>query len=763
MLKSRLPKMKRTCSGILLLFLFLLTYQGKAQFTINNSFKTSDETGIVRGGGAKLTSGQEDPVNDGWLRLTNDANDQSGYAYINSPFPSTMGVLVEFEYVTWRTKQDNYNGADGINVFLFDASVPIFKVGAFGGSLGYAPKLLETPPIQGLSGGYIGVGLDEYGNYSNDNEGRVGGIGFRPNSIGLRGPASGGYAYITSRQLPLTADGSIQAGVYAVRPTATQFYRRVQVEIKPQGGQYHVSVKWKTSANGKFVEVFNASLASPPPANLKLGFAASTGAGINNHEIRNLRITTPGNVSVEQSVDKATAAKGEQLKYTVVVRNDSDDPAIGLPVSVEIRDANGNLVPASLFTIDDITFNSDGYAGNKVTTQPTKTNTINAVVELEPNSTGTFTITGTVKGLPPGNTLTSTAYVKPENAQPAAIPDDDVSNNVSAVRSAISGGELSLSKTAQAGPYSKVGDIINYTLVVRNTGNVLLTNVVITDDNADANSISPATIPSLAVGAGANIIARHTLTQADLERGYVSNLAKADGKDPVNANIHAESTDPTPLPGAPADPLCAPCTVTPVVQSPAFEVKKLVAEESYRAIGDVLHYTITVKNTGNVTLNTIVVVDPLTALNRTIATLAPGITDTITTNYLIAQADLDKAIVENTVTVTARTPAGQTMTPQSASASAKFLIDGNREVFIPNVITPNGDGKNDQFRITRLGNYPNSELMIFNRWGNMVYRSANYQNNWDGRGLNEGTYYYALLLNTPTGKVRYSGWVQLLR
>ena len=763
MLKSRLPELRRTFPGILFLFLFLLAYQGRAQFTINNSFRTNDETGIVRGGGAKLTSGQEDPVNEGWLRLTSDANDQSGYAYINNAFPSTLGVLVEFEYVTWRTKQDIYNGADGINVFLFDAAVPIFKVGAFGGSLGYAPKLLENPPIEGLSGGYIGVGLDEYGNYSNDNEGRVGGIGFRPNSIGLRGPASGGYAYVTSTQLPLSSDGSIQAGIYPVRPTSTQFYRRVQIEIKPSGGVYHVTVKWKTSLTGKFSTVFTATMTSPPPANLKLGFAASTGSGINNHEIRNLRITTPGNVSIEQSVDKAAASKNEKLQYTVVVRNDSDDPAIGLPVSVEIKDGNGVLVPASLFSIDDIAFTADGYAGNKVTTQPTKTNAINAVVELEPHSTGTFIITGTIKGLPTGNSLTSTATVKPESALPTVIPDDDVSNNVSTVRTIISGGELSLTKTALAGPYTKVGDVINYNLVVRNTGNVVLTNVVITDANADANSITPSTIASLAVGAGANITARHTVTLADIERGYVSNLAKADGKDPSNANVHAESTDPTPLPGAPVDPLCAPCTVTPIVQTPSFEVKKLVAEESYRSVGDVLHYTITVKNTGNVTLNTVTIVDPLTGLNQTVATLAPGVTDTIKTNYLVAQADLDKATIDNTVTVNARTPANQPMTPQTASVSVKFVIEGNREVFIPNVITPNGDGKNDQFRITRLSSFPNSELMIFNRWGNMVYRSANYQNDWDGRGLNEGTYYYALLLNTPSGKVRYSGWVQLLR
>jgi gliding motility-associated-like protein/uncharacterized repeat protein (TIGR01451 family) len=751
--------MKSPLTGLFVLLFLLLSYQGRTQFTINNSFMTNDETGIIRGGGAKLTSGLEDAVNMGWLRLTSDTYDQSGYAYVNQPFPSTLGVLVEFDYSTWRSKTDVYNGADGITVFLFDAAVPIFKVGAFGGSLGYAPKSLENPPIDGLSGGYVGIGLDEYGNYSNPTEGRVGGVGFKPNSIGLRGPASSNYAYITSTQLVGT---SIQAGQYAVRPTSQQFYRRVQVEIKPVAGTFRIIVSLKTSPTGKFAKVFEAALATPPPPNLKLGFAASTGSAINNHEIRNLRITTPGNVSIEQTVDKLTPVKGDKMTYTLIMRNDSDDPAIGLPVVAEIRDCNGNLVPTSLFTIDDITFNDGGYAGNKVSAQPSKTNPFSAVVELEAHSAASFIITGTLKGLPPGGCITSNAEVRPESAQPAAIPDIDLSNNKSAVISQVSGGELTVTKAALAGPYTKVGDVINYNIVVKNTGNAVISSIVLTDANADAGSITPSSAASLALGASFTATAKHTVTQADVDKGSVSNLAKADGRDPNNIPVHGESTDPTPLPGVPVDPACIPCTVTPITQAPALEVKKVATELTFRETGEIIHYTITVKNTGSVTLNTVLVTDPLTGLNQTIATLAPGATQTLTTTYTITAADLDNGLVDNTVTAAGKTPGGQTIT-QTAKATVTFVSSEGGAIFIPNVITPNADGKNDQFRILRLNKFPNSELMIFNRWGNMVYRSANYQNDWDGKGLNEGTYYYALLLNTPTGKIKHSGWVQLLR
>jgi gliding motility-associated-like protein len=80
---------------------------------------------------------------------------------------------------------------------------------------------------------------------------------------------------------------------------------------------------------------------------------------------------------------------------------------------------------------------------------------------------------------------------------------------------------------------------------------------------------------------------------------------------------------------------------------------------------------------------------------------------------------------------------------------------------IPNVFTPgNGDGLNDVFFIKNLDTNPNSSLMIFNRWGNEVYTSNNYQNNWNGGDLPDGTYYYTVQLQN--GK-DYKGTLKLIR
>jgi gliding motility-associated-like protein len=66
---------------------------------------------------------------------------------------------------------------------------------------------------------------------------------------------------------------------------------------------------------------------------------------------------------------------------------------------------------------------------------------------------------------------------------------------------------------------------------------------------------------------------------------------------------------------------------------------------------------------------------------------------------------------------------------------------------VPNVITPDGNGKNDFFHVTNLEYYPNSNLVIYNRWGKRVYEDSNYQNNWNGANCSDGVYFYILNIN----------------
>ncbi|WP_140936693.1 T9SS type B sorting domain-containing protein [Sphingobacterium lumbrici] len=84
--------------------------------------------------------------------------------------------------------------------------------------------------------------------------------------------------------------------------------------------------------------------------------------------------------------------------------------------------------------------------------------------------------------------------------------------------------------------------------------------------------------------------------------------------------------------------------------------------------------------------------------------------------------------------------------------------------YIPNVFTPNNDGFNDYFEIKGIESFETKQLRVFNRHGHEVYHSQNYENNWGGEGLVDGTYFYYLELDDKTkGKYTTKGYVMIMR
>ncbi len=64
-----------------------------------------------------------------------------------------------------------------------------------------------------------------------------------------------------------------------------------------------------------------------------------------------------------------------------------------------------------------------------------------------------------------------------------------------------------------------------------------------------------------------------------------------------------------------------------------------------------------------------------------------------------------------------------------------------------NIITPNDDDINDQLAFQYLEFYPDNEIFIFNRWGNLIYNAKSYDNSWSGEDHPEGVYYYILVIH----------------
>ena len=135
------------------------------------------------------------------------------------------------------------------------------------------------------------------------------------------------------------------------------------------------------------------------------------------------------------------------------------------------------------------------------------------------------------------------------------------------------------------------GDVLNYRVVVTNSGNVTLTDVSVTDPLTGQN-LSGIT---LAPGESQEFLTSYTLTQADLD-----NQGGGDGD--IDNTVTADSAETGPEEASAAAPL---------VYNPDLSIEKTADVEEVDEIGDVIQYTIAVSNTGNITLSGVTVTDPL--------------------------------------------------------------------------------------------------------------------------------------------------------
>lgn len=254
------------------------------------------------------TFGSPRIVNSGYLRMTDNSTSVATAATMPGTFPAA-GNLITVEFKHYAYNAAGSGGADGIALTLSDATIAPVP-GAYGGSLGYAQKDDaacsaggRTPPCNGFTGGWVGIGIDEWGNFSAATEGRIGGPGQRADSVSVRGSGSllSGYQYLGGTV------ANLSPGVDSPTLTTPNPGHVYRITVDARNYTWNgatgnkttlVSVERDTTGTGNsfasLVPSFDAFVANPSqapvPANWKLSFTGSTGAAVNSHEIGSLKI-----------------------------------------------------------------------------------------------------------------------------------------------------------------------------------------------------------------------------------------------------------------------------------------------------------------------------------------------------------------------------------------------------------------------------------------------------------------------------------------
>ncbi|WP_108742718.1 DUF7507 domain-containing protein [Clavibacter michiganensis] len=591
----------------------------------------------------------------GALQLTdNRVNAVGGVVYDNA-IPAGGGLDIKFDQYQYGTSS---GGADGIGFFLTDGSVPLTAAGPSGGSLGYA----QSTTAAGVAGGYLGVGLDAYGNYSNGTEGRgtgcttpSAGVGSRPNAIALRGPGTGltGYCYLTGA----SPASSLRATTTLSTPT-TDLGRTIRITVSPARlpvVTVYVGATAGASA-ASLTQVVQYTMTTPAPASYKLGYLASTGTFTDTHLIREVSVSsitdlTP--LNLVKQIDRSTAqpaayAEGQTIPYQFVLTNTGGVILSNLTVNdplVPSASCTGGLLGTGLLLI-----------GASATCTGTH------VVTPAEAMSGTLVNTATARGL---NTLllgvnsnSSTATAKIVTPAPA----------------------LALTKTgtltdSNGNGRADVGERIAYSFVARNSGNVSLYTVAVADPRV--TGISPAST-TLAPGASQTFTSTaYTVTQADVDAATpIVNTATVSGKTFSGA----------------AAPTASSSTSTPVNGSAALTLTKGATLTGGSVAGATVAYTFSIRNTGTVPLTGVALTDPLPGLSAvtyawpgTAGTLAVGATATATASYTVRQADVDAGQIANTATVRGARSGG---TQAQASATRTVTLDRTATLAFTKTATP---------------------------------------------------------------------------
>ncbi len=301
---------------------------------------------------------------NGRLRLTDRSHDLSTALTLDYEFPTKDNNLtISFDYYSYGGCRDDDNyitnvmkagkwGADGITIILFDSTAGATpRVGASGGSMGYANGNIlmtddEYQNQKGFEGGWLGIGLDEFGSYMANDENRhaFNGSTFSPiefdddeypNTVAIRGDESKGYRLLFNKQLakPLARPLVQKNGIW-VGENLSYHSGRYELNIDSKDIN-HMYITLKRDGV-KIIDRFDVQIPQqgPRPEKIRLAFSSGAGGGCNNHEIDNIEINGTANPYTPPSLSAGTPFTCDN--NTSILFSSDVDEDISIPYVVDL-------------------------------------------------------------------------------------------------------------------------------------------------------------------------------------------------------------------------------------------------------------------------------------------------------------------------------------------------------------------------------------------------------------------------------------------
>ncbi|MFS4448983.1 gliding motility-associated C-terminal domain-containing protein [Maribacter sp. 2307UL18-2] len=487
--------------------------------------------------------------------------------------------------------------------------------------------------------------------------------------------------------------------------------------------------------------------------------------------------TTPRvltDISVLKSVDNLNPSVGDQIIFTVEVTNDGPSDATGV-------------------IIEDIVASGYDFM-SAVTSKGTYSEGIGSwdVGDLPDGSTETLEVTVVV--LPNGNYTNIAELIALDTFDPDSSPDNNLNSedDQDTVNPQPTGlADLSLTKEVN-NVTPNVGDTVEFTINVTNSGDSNATGVVVTDKLPigytyvshittmgiyDEVSGEWRTNGTISNGTTETLLVLATVNIPSGEEDEYLNIAEVTASDQADPDSNSDSdTAVDDYADGLEDDDEASIAVVPQVTD--ISVVKTVNNTTPR-IGENVIFSVEVSNESGSLATNIGIEDRLPTGYRFIsATASNGVYDEIDGFWTIASLEA-QASETLEITVEVLEPddylniaslafVDQIDSNETNDSAQVSIAPGCLHVF--NEFSPNGDGVNEVFKIDCISRYPNNTLQVYNRWGNIVFEQNAYDNTWGGisngratineeRKLPVGTYYY--ILNLGDGSEPVQDWLYI--